>query len=94
MGATIVPFESRAQREERLRCALMAAYKAHRAWPHCGQGNRTCGGGKDLILSNASLDVEFSFKAEGRLSEENDPALELLVCDCPEGGDVPSGGSR
>ena len=48
-----------------------------------GQGNRTCGGGKDLILSNASLDVEFSFKAEGRLSEENDPALELLVCDCP-----------
>ena len=31
MGATIVLLETRAQWEERFRCALMAAYEAHRA---------------------------------------------------------------
>src|SRR5690349_20361344 len=50
------------------------------------QGNRTWRGGKDLILSNASLEVESSSKAGERLSEENDPALELLICDCPGSG--------
>jgi len=31
MGAIIVPFETRAEREERLCCALMVAYEAHQA---------------------------------------------------------------
>ena len=31
MGVIIIPFETRAQREERLRCEMMAAYEAHRA---------------------------------------------------------------
>ena len=29
MGATIIPFETRAEWEERLRCEMMAAYEAH-----------------------------------------------------------------
>jgi hypothetical protein len=31
MGAIIIPFETRAEWEERLRCEMMAAYEAHQA---------------------------------------------------------------